>query len=157
MDIAITAIKSEVSDTVKEYAREKISRLDRFYDKARKTDVTIHAEPKNNWVELICHATKGRVFTVHVTAEEGIREAIDLAVAKMGKQLRRFKGKIRSHKGADRRQKLVRDIKRITARLSQLVEMTENDEDDGEAAEEAARLKRRLETIEDGWDDDESE
>jgi len=122
VDIAITAINSEVSDTVKEYAREKVERLDRFYDKARKTDITIHAEPRNNWVELVCHATQGHVFTVHVTAEESVREAIDLAVEKMGKQLRRFKGKVKSHKGPDNRKKLVRDIKRITARLSQLVE-----------------------------------
>lgn len=139
MDIAISAINSEVSEAVKEYAREKVARLDRFYDKARKTDITIHAEPRNNWVELICHATQGHVFTVHVTAEESVREAVDLAVEKMGKQLRRFKGKVRSHKGADNRKKLVRDMKRITQRLSAIVEAeaaagtAEPDEVDDEA------------------------
>lgn len=128
MDIAITAINSQVSDTVKDYAREKISRLDRFFDKARKTDVTIHAEHANNWVEMVCHATTGHVFTVHVTAEESVREAIDLAVDKMSKQLRRFKGKFRSHKGPDNRKKLVRDIKRITQRLNQIMEETPTDD-----------------------------
>ena len=122
MEIVITAIHCDVSEAVRDYAREKIARLDKFFDKTRKTAVTIHAEPGNNEVELICHATGGHVFTVHVVAEESVREGIDLAIDKMGKQLKRYKDRLRGHKGKDKRKKLVRDLRRITQRLSKLEE-----------------------------------
>lgn len=119
MEIVITAIHCEVSESVKDYVREKVAKLDKYFVKERKTAVTIHAEQGNNDIELICHAHQ-HTFTVHVNAEESVQEGIDLAVDKMSKQLRRFKGKVKSHKGRDRRQKLSRDIKNVTQRLQKL-------------------------------------
>jgi putative sigma-54 modulation protein len=118
VDIHITAIHSEVSDSVKAYAREKVAKLEKFFDKARKTEVHIHAERENNDVELVCFGAKNHVFTVHVTAEQSVREAIDLAVDKMATQLRRHKEKIKSHKGAENHKKLARDVKRVTQRIA---------------------------------------
>lgn len=129
MDIVITAIHCDVSDAVKDYAHDKVQRLDKFFVKARKTDVNIHAEPGKNIVELICSA-KNQNFYVHVTSEGSIREAIDLAVDKMAKQLRRFKGRVRSHKGKENRQKLVEDLQRTVGDLSARIEAISNDDDD---------------------------
>ncbi len=130
MDILITAIHCTVSQDVKEYARKKVAKLDKYFNKTKKTDVTIHAEPGRYEVELICSAGGGHVFTAQVSSKESIEESIDLCVDKMAKQLRRFKDRVRSHKGKNNRKKLVRDIKRMTARLNQLLE-TEA-EDNGE-------------------------
>lgn len=120
MDITITAIHCEVSEAVKDYARDKIDRLEKFFDRARKTAINIHAEHGNNEVELICSAGRGHVLTVHVVSEESVREAIDLATDKMAKQLRKLKDRVKGHKGRDNRKKLVRDIRKITMRLNQL-------------------------------------
>ncbi|MCA8939704.1 MAG: ribosome-associated translation inhibitor RaiA [Planctomycetes bacterium] len=128
MDIVITAIHCEVSDSVKEYAKEKISKLDKYFDKARKTHVSIHAEPENNEVELVCVANNNHVFTVQVTAEGSIREAIDLSVDKMSKQLRRYKDKIRGHKGKDKRAKVVKNLQRQMDQLSARIEALDEDE-----------------------------
>lgn len=131
MEILITAIHSEISDSVKDYARDKIAKLDKYFDKARKTQVNIHAESGNYDVELICNADH-HTFTVNVHATESIQEAIDLATDKMSKQLRRYKGKVKSHKGKDRRQKLARDIKRVTQRLQKLEVIAQRLEEEGD-------------------------
>ncbi|MCK6438761.1 MAG: ribosome-associated translation inhibitor RaiA [Planctomycetes bacterium] len=119
MEIVITAIHSEISSSVKSYARDKVSRLDKYFDKAKKTNVNIHAEPGNYDVELICNANH-HTFTVNVHTKESVQEAIDLAVDKMSTQLKRSKGKLKGHKGKERRKKLAKDIKRVTQRLQKL-------------------------------------
>jgi len=147
VDIVITAIHCEVSDAVKDYAREKVDRLEKYFDRARKISVNIHAEQGRNEVELICTAGRGHVLTVHVTSEESVREAIDLAVDKMGTQLRKLKDKVRGHKGRDNRKKLVRDIRKITMRLNQLAELDDESgrlpavglDDDGDDTYEDAK------------------
>lgn len=127
MDIVITAIHCELSDTVKDYAREKVSRLDRFFDKARKVKVAIHASPGKNEVELNCIPSKGQAFTVAVTAEGSVREAIDLACDKMARQLRRHKDRLRGFKGKSKRKKVVRDLQQQMQALSARLEALDDE------------------------------
>lgn len=121
MEITIAAIHCEVSESTKDYLREKISKLDKYFNRARTTDVKIHAETGDYQIELNCFASDGHQFSVQVRSENSINEAIDLAHDKMAKQLRRYKDKLKSHKGRNR-EKLVRDIKRVTQRLEQIAD-----------------------------------
>lgn len=129
MEITIAAIQCEVSESIKDYAREKFGKLERYFDRARTTEVAIHAERGNYSVELNIWASNGRSFSVHVTTEESIEEAIDLANDKMAKQLRRYKDKLKGRRQRGGRDKLVRDIKRVTQRLEAIVEAGEDDID----------------------------
>lgn len=119
MEISITAIHCEISDAVKDYVREKVGKLDKFFRKERRTEVNLHTEEGNHHVELICNADKGHVFTVHVRSENSVHEAIDLAQEKMAKQLRRHKGRVRSHKGKSNRMKLVESMQDIARRMDE--------------------------------------
>lgn len=122
MEISITAIHCELEDSVKDYVREKVGKLDKFFDKARRTEVALHVEEGNHEIELICSADTGNTFTVHLKSQNSIQEAIDLAQEKMAKQLRRYKSRLRSHKGKSNRLKVVQEMKRIATRLDELKE-----------------------------------
>lgn|GEM_PF-1734377 len=138
MEISITAIHCEVEESVKDYVREKVGKLDKYYDKARRTEVSLHVEDGNHEVELVCNSDSGQTFTVHVKSNNSIREAIDLAQEKMAKQLRRYKSRVRSHKGKSNRLKLVQDMQRIASRLDEVKET--DDKSFEEALEEAEDL-----------------
>ena len=119
-----------ISDAIKTYAREKIEKFEKYFDGAKRTDIMIHAEEGANKVELVCTAKGSKVFTVNVLTEQSVREAIDLAAEKMGRQLRRHKERLRGHKGKDKREKLVRDIKRITRKLGDVSQIDDTTYED---------------------------
>ncbi len=97
MKVEVTARHMEVTDLVKDYAYEKVERLEKFFDNVRKMEVILDKEKTNERysAEMIASATKGQVLVCHST-DISATAALDMVADKMERQLTRFKEKLRS-------------------------------------------------------------
>lgn len=95
MQVEITGVN--VSSEVEEYIQKKVSRLDKFFGKADNAHVELHhfrsrKDGKNFRVEISVDVS--RKFVRGEEYGQSFEEACDLAVAKVEKQLRRYKTKL---------------------------------------------------------------
>ena len=88
----------QITDAIRSYAEEKTSKLPRYYDRITQVEVIIDGSQKSNvGVEVIARGEHSRVFVVTETGVDAYR-CIDLAVHKLGRQLRRKKTRERDNK-----------------------------------------------------------
>ena len=97
MKVEVTARHMEVTDLVRDYAHEKVERLEKFFDNIRKLEVILDKEKTNERysAEMIASATRGQILVCHST-DVSATAALDLVADKMERQLTRFKEKLRS-------------------------------------------------------------
>lgn len=95
MDINITAKHSDVTQSAKNYANEKVSKLDKF--KLRRADVVMDQEGDNYKIEIVAHADRSGTIVATATGEEWF-SAVDLTMDKIERQLRKVKEKATSHR-----------------------------------------------------------
>lgn len=93
MDIIISGRHLSVTEAVKEYARKKAAKLERFFDRIRKIQVTLDVEGERQIAEMIISATRGSTLIAEVAATD-MYAAIDLVVDKLERQLTRHKEKL---------------------------------------------------------------
>lgn len=114
MKLTIVAKHDRITDALKEYAQDKIDRLEHFFDRINSIHVTLDKQGDSNRCEIEISAARGGHFVASVTNDDDLHAAIDLCIDKSERQLKKLKEKIRGHKGAEKRKKLGRDIKRRT-------------------------------------------
>ncbi|MCC8180965.1 MAG: ribosome-associated translation inhibitor RaiA [Planctomycetes bacterium] len=90
MNIKITAKKIEIPQDIKEFAKEKLSKLEKFNQKVQGVEAVIKAEERSIVCELITHIDNREPVVIEVEGET-IQAAVDLAVAKTERQLRKDK------------------------------------------------------------------
>lgn len=117
MRITITAKHVKVTDKTKDYAREKLEKLERYNDRIATVQVILDQEGKDNVCEINISTDTHHQFSAVVHNQEDIHAAVDLCIDKALRQVKRVKEKLKGHKGADKRKKLGRDVKRLTSRL----------------------------------------
>ncbi|GIK52373.1 MAG: ribosome-associated translation inhibitor RaiA [Planctomycetaceae bacterium] len=117
MKLTIVAKHAKITDAIKEYAEDKVERLERFFDRINSIHVTLDKQGDSNRCEIEIAAARHGHFVASVTNTEDIHAAIDLCLDKSERQLKKLKEKIRGHKGTEKRKKLGRDVKRQTQRL----------------------------------------
>lgn len=107
MTIIITGRKMTITEPLREYAEEKIGNSMKVMDiDPMEAEVVLHAEKNpSNPRRAVCEVTlraKGHVIRVQ-ESEEDMYAAIDVAAAKVLRQLRKFKTRVidRRGKGAD--------------------------------------------------------
>lgn len=84
-----------VTDAMKNYAIEKLSKIDRFHNHVIDMHVTMDIQKLEHSVTVVLHFNH---FKIKVgTASTDMYVSIDKAVEKMQSQLRRWKGKIQDH------------------------------------------------------------
>lgn len=98
MDIQIVGRHIELSAGLEDYAREKAEKVAKFLKQEVRVEVLIEKIHDQHEVEMIVSGYRGPVIVSHVHKEEP-RAAIDLAIDKVEEQLRRMKGRRKSHKG----------------------------------------------------------
>lgn len=98
MDINITGLHLELKDGIKELTRDKFGDVDRFFHGINSIDVVFKQDDRKIHCEVIMHINKHGTIVVDV-ARDDFHEAIDLAVDKCERQLRRMKEKIKDHRG----------------------------------------------------------
>jgi putative sigma-54 modulation protein len=113
MQMNITFRQFGASDSLKEYAREKVDRVNRLLDRAGEAHVVLSLERHLHHADITIHSgtwvLRGR------EKSEDMYASIDLAMDKIERQLRRYKDKLKSHHGKERvhhRQELVNQLSR---------------------------------------------
>ncbi len=114
MQMNITFRQFGASDSLKEYAREKVDRVNRLLDRAGEAHVVLSLERHLHHADITIHSgawvLRGR------EKSEDMYASIDLAMDKIERQLRRYKDKLKSHHGKERvhhRQELVNQLSRV--------------------------------------------
>ncbi len=90
MDVAISAKHMDLTDALKNYVTERMSRVKKYTDYNLNADISMGVEKHRNHI----HATiKGNGFYLNSEAEDpaSMYKAIDQCVDKLEKQLRRGK------------------------------------------------------------------
>jgi putative sigma-54 modulation protein len=98
MKMRITSRHDKLSPKIKDYIDEKLSKLDRFYDRIIDCEVIVDNEKLKHVIEM---NIKVYSTVLNVTTKDSdITKAIDLCVDKLEIQLKKFKEKMKkkSHK-----------------------------------------------------------
>lgn len=112
MQFNITFRQFGTSDSLKEYAREKVERVNRLLDRAGEAHVVLSLERHLHHADITIHSgawvLRGR------EKSDDMYASIDLAMDKIERQLRRYRDKLKTHHGKERvhhRQDLVNSLK----------------------------------------------
>ena len=88
----------EITDAIREHAREKVEKLPRYYNSINRIEVIIEGNDGGKpSVEIIASAEHSNVFIAKETSDDTYT-CIDIAVHKLERQLRRKKQKQRNNK-----------------------------------------------------------
>ncbi len=90
MNIQITAKKIEIPAEIREYAKEKFAKLEKFNQKIQSIEAVIKAEERSVACELIIRVDSRDSIVIDVSAET-IQAAVDVAEGKAERQLRKDK------------------------------------------------------------------
>lgn len=95
MQIQVSGHQMDITEPLREYAREKIGRIQKHFDHVTNTNVVLHVEKTRHKAEATIH-TKGA--TLHANAEgTDMYAALDALADKLDRQVLRHKEKSRDH------------------------------------------------------------
>lgn len=94
-DVSVTGRHMSVTDSMKEYAIEKISKLDRFSARVINASVTMDVQKLDQRVDIRLHFNNLEINSHAVTPD--MYASIDKAVDRLQTQIRRYKSKIQDH------------------------------------------------------------
>lgn len=97
MEILVTGRHLDVSESMSQFARDKVSRLQRLYDRIESVQIIIEQHTNRIRTEIVTRTDHKSTFVAQVEAEV-FHESIDLAIDKMERQLREHKEKLRNRK-----------------------------------------------------------
>lgn len=100
MQLNITFRHMDSSDFLKEYAKEKVERVNKYLDRAGEAHVVLGTERHLHHADITIHS--GRWVLRGKEKSEDMYASIDLAMDKIERQLRRYKEKLKHHHGRDR-------------------------------------------------------
>ena len=101
MQLSVTFRHMDSTEALKEYAKEKIERVRKYFPDPIKAHVVLACDRGYNHiadVNIVLH--NGIVIAGRETTED-MYSSIDLVMAKIERQVRRYKEKIRHHKGLE--------------------------------------------------------
>lgn len=97
MQINVTGRHMGISESLKEYCREKSERLARFYDRIQSIEVILDGNNGRHTAEMIVHSEGAQPFVAKEHHEDAFA-AVDLMLDKIERQIRRHKEKLRNRK-----------------------------------------------------------
>ena len=100
MDITVTFRHLESTDALRDYAREKVSRIKKYVGTPADVAVVLSLEKHRHQAEITLNTNGITVNAKDVT--EDMYAAIDLAVDKLERQVKKHKEKIKDHKPGER-------------------------------------------------------
>jgi putative sigma-54 modulation protein len=101
MQLSVTFRHMDSTEALKEYAREKIDRIRKYFPDPIKAHIVLACDRGYNHVaDVMITLHNGIVIKGEETTED-MYSSIDLVMAKIERQVRRYKEKIRHHKGLD--------------------------------------------------------
>lgn len=101
MNINIRGDKIEVTDSIRNYVKEKLARLDKYFDEPNKIDAHILIRVKNG-EEIIEVTIPTSKYTLRAEEKNAdLYAAIDLVVDVLERQIRKNKTKLNKHRSDD--------------------------------------------------------
>jgi len=97
MQFSVTFRHMEATAALKDYAQERIQRIKKYFPDPIACHVVMSTERYTHRVDVNLQLHNGLQIAGH-EATEDMYSSIDLVVAKIERQVRRYKGKLRSHK-----------------------------------------------------------
>lgn len=98
MNINIRGDKIEVTDSIKNYVKEKLARLDKYFDEPNRIDSHVLIRVKNN-EEIIEVTIPTSKYTLRAEEKNAdLYAAIDLVVDVLERQIRKNKTKLNKHR-----------------------------------------------------------
>jgi putative sigma-54 modulation protein len=88
----------ELTDAMRDYAREKIEALPRFYNGLQSADITFAMDAGEYVVEIVAAGKRKSVFVAHQRGRD-MYACVDQCAHKLEQQLRRHKDKVRDRHG----------------------------------------------------------
>lgn len=88
----------EVTDAMRDYAREKVAKLPRLYDGLHSADVTFAKDGGEYELEIVAHGRRKSVFVARHRGKD-MHGCVDQCVHKLEGQLRRHKDRVRDRHG----------------------------------------------------------
>ena len=99
MQIAVTFRHMESSDALRDYVEEKLARVKKYIDEPIDAQVVLSVQKKIHHRAEVTMVAKGLTMKSEEDKED-MYAAIDLMVDKIERQLKRYKEKLKSHKGS---------------------------------------------------------
>lgn len=97
MKFSVTFRKMDATDAIKKYAEDKVKKIKRYFPDPIQTHVVLGLERHMHRADISITLHNGLVLKGTESSDD-MYSSIDLAAAKIEKQVRRYKDKIRSHK-----------------------------------------------------------
>jgi len=97
MQFSVTFRHMEATDALKDYAKDRIQRIKKYFPDPIACHVVMSTERFNHRVDVNLQLHNGLQLAGHESTEH-MYSSIDLVVAKIERQVRRYKGKLRTHK-----------------------------------------------------------
>ncbi len=97
MQITVSGRHMGVSESLKDYCREKAERLIRFFDRIQSIEVVLDGSNGQHFAEMIVHAEGTQPFVAREQHDDAYA-AVDLMLDKVERQIRRHKEKLRNRK-----------------------------------------------------------
>src|SRR5437867_6560644 len=101
MQLAVTFRHMDATSSLKEYAKEKVERITKYFPDPIKAHVVLSCDRGYNHVADVVITLHNGILIKGEESTEDMYSSIDLVMAKIERQVRRYKEKIRSHRPAD--------------------------------------------------------
>lgn len=100
MQFSVTFRHMEATEALKQYARERLERIKKYFPDPISCHVVMSTEKYNHRVDVNLQLHNGFKIGGHETTEN-MYSSIDMVSAKIERQVRRYKDKLRRHKPRD--------------------------------------------------------
>ncbi|MFQ5412368.1 MAG: ribosome hibernation-promoting factor, HPF/YfiA family [Phycisphaerae bacterium] len=102
MIVSVVGRHVDVPVDLKEYTENKVSKLNRFYDRIQAIEVIFEGQKENKSVEMVITAEPKKLSFVARETGDDFVVCLDVVLDKVGRHLKRNKEKVRSYKGVDK-------------------------------------------------------
>lgn len=128
-NINVTGRHVQVTDAMKDYAMEKVSKIDRFSQRIIDVNITMDIQKLEHRVDIVLKVDHIKIKAQAIT--DNMYASIDKATDKISEQLRRYKNKIQEHH--------VKGVKDIDMNVNVLRSPTHDEEVNRDIEEENER------------------
>ena len=97
LDIKVVARHGELSRDLRAYAREKMAKLERYFEGVHWVTVTLDDQPELKKAEVVMGAVRGTTLVAEAE-DHDLHAAIDRVVDKAEHQLTKFKEKLKGRR-----------------------------------------------------------
>ncbi len=98
MHLDVTFRNIDSSDALKTYANQKVEKVKKYIDRPMEAHVVLSTERHEMHADIQIHVHQSNLVLRGKSVHNDMYAALDLAIDKIERQLRRYKGKLKSHK-----------------------------------------------------------